>query len=117
MPLGGAYLLFDQIEVIEQPFARRRNPALGLACRRQQLVGLQQYAFVLGQAREQLIRTPLRAQAVRARQGLAMLLHLIGAEQLRPQRWRIAGKLLLCQVIAAQARPQTGPGFAYVFAA
>jgi hypothetical protein len=44
-----------------------------------------------------------------------MPFHLIGAKQFRPQRWRIAD--VRCQAIAAQARPQTGPGVAYAFTA
>jgi hypothetical protein len=64
-----------------------------------------------------LVRRALRAQAVRARQGLAILFHLVGAEQFRPQRRRIADVLMLCQAIAAQARPQADRGVAYAVTA
>lgn len=79
----------------------------------QQFAGLQHNVFILGQAREQLIRRALCAKTVRGRQGLAMLFHLVGAKQLRAQRWRIADGLqsrtAMAQprkAMAAQARPQ-----------
>jgi hypothetical protein len=46
-----------------------------------------------------------------------MLLHLLGAQQFRPQWRSIACVLLLCLGIAAQARPQAVPGVAYAFSA
>ena len=117
MPLGCAYLFLNQIKIIQQPFARRRNPAVGLDCRRQQRAGLQQNVFIFRQAREELIGRALRAQSVRARQGLAVLFHLVGAIQFCPQRRRIADVTLASRAIAAHVRPQTGPGVAYACAA
>jgi hypothetical protein len=42
---------------------------------------------------------------VRGRQGLAMLFHLVSAEQFRSQWWLVAG-VLLCQAVSAEARTQ-----------
>jgi hypothetical protein len=39
VPPGCANLLFDQIEIIEQPFTGRRNPAVRLDCVCQQGAG------------------------------------------------------------------------------
>ena len=91
MPLGGANLLFDQIKVVEQPFPGRGNPAVCLDRLNQQVADSNEDGFILSQPLQQpALRTP-RAQLVRARQGLAMLLHLIGAEQLRSQWGLVAG--------------------------
>jgi hypothetical protein len=41
-------LLFDQIEVVEQPFSGRCNPAVGLNRLHQQIAGFNQETFILG---------------------------------------------------------------------
>ena len=89
--LGRADLLFDQIEIIEQPFAGRRDPAVRLDRLCQQIADSDQDVFILSQPAQQLVRSAVRAQLVQASQGLAVLLHLIGAEELRTQRWLAAG--------------------------
>ena len=43
-------------------------------------------SLVLGQPRQQLVGPSARCQAMRSREALAVLLHLVGAEQLRAQR-------------------------------
>ena len=91
MPSGGADLLFDQVEVIEQPFPGRCNPAVCLDRLGQQVPDAKQDLFVLSQPRQQQIRGASRTQWVRTRQVLAVLFHLIGAEQLRSQRWLVTG--------------------------
>ncbi len=57
MPPGGANLLFNQIEVVEQPFPGRRNPAVCLYRLRQQIVDADQDAFILGQSCQKAIRS------------------------------------------------------------
>jgi hypothetical protein len=47
--LGRANLLFDEIEIVEQPFPGRRDPAVRLDRGRQQVAGLDQDRLVLGQ--------------------------------------------------------------------
>ena len=69
VPLGRADLLFDQVEVVEQPFAGRRDPAVRRDRRGQQVAGFEQDALVLGQPREQLVRRAARRQPVRAPRG------------------------------------------------
>ena len=111
MSLGRANLFFDQIEVVEQPFPGRRNPAVRLDRRRQQIAGSDQDAFVLRQPRQQLVRSASRTQRVRFRQGLAMLLHLVAAEQFRSQR-RLGIGEFFGQAVSAKAFPPTDQGFA-----
>jgi hypothetical protein len=88
--LAGAYLLFDQVEIVEQPFAGRRERLAGGGGRLQQLAGRHQNAFVIRQALEQPVaartQAAARPQLVRARQGLAMALHLLRAVQRGAQR-------------------------------
>jgi hypothetical protein len=107
MSFGRANLFFDQIEVVEQPFPGRRNPTIRHDRLHQQAAGSGQDAFILGQSRQELIRRISRAQFVQARQGPAMLLHLIAAEQFRSQRW-LADGVLFCQTVSAETRPQMG---------
>ena len=91
---GRADLLFDQVEVVEQPFPGRRNRALRLDRCSEQIEGTDQDAFVLRQPREEPVRNAFQSQTVRARQGLAMALHLLAAEQLRAQRLFVAGETI-----------------------
>ena len=81
--LGRADLLFDEIEVVEEPFRGRRDPALGGDRRRQQVAYVDQHDLVCCQPRQELVRRAPRSELVRGRKGPPMLLHLIGAEQLR----------------------------------
>ena len=85
VPFGGADLLFDQVEVIEQPLAGRRDAVAGGSRRFQQIAGADQDRFVVAQPREQPVARACRAPPVRPRQGSAVLLHLVGAVQLRAQ--------------------------------
>jgi hypothetical protein len=44
---GGSDLLFDQIEIVQQPFASRRDTPVGSYGRGQKLTGFIQYLFVI----------------------------------------------------------------------
>ena len=55
MPPGGAGLLFDEVEVVEQPLPCRLDAVLRRNRRRQQVAGLDQHALIRGQARQQLV--------------------------------------------------------------
>ena len=83
---GRLDLLFDEIEVVEQPFPGGRDAVVRCDGCRQPAAGLDQHALVRGQPRQQLIRHASLDQAVGGRQPHAVLFHLIRAEQLRPQR-------------------------------
>ena len=91
VPLGRADLLFDQIEVVEEPFPGRRDPSVRLDRRRQQGAGFRQDAFILRQPGQKPVPDSSRPQAMRAGKGLAMRSHLLAAEQFRTQRRSVAG--------------------------
>ena len=67
MPLGGADLLFDQVEVIEQPFPGRADPS---GCRHrlhEQGTDVDQGPLIGVQPHQQLVRCVARGQAVSRR--------------------------------------------------
>ena len=115
VPLGHADLFFDQVEVVEEPFPGGRDPAVRIDRRRQKGACSLQDAFILRQPGQKRIPDPSRTQPVRARKGLAMLLHLFIAEQFRTQRRFVAG-VHFRRSGPAEARPQVaqvrGDGFA-----
>ena len=87
MPLGSADLLFDQMEVVDQPFAGRRDALI----RRQGSVSrlhtsISMFSLSASRASSESRVRP-RTDLVRGGERLAVLLHLIGAEKLRSQ-WR-----------------------------
>ena len=104
MPLGRTNLFFDQIEVIEEPFPGWRDTAFFLNGSSQKLAGFDEEVFIFSQPREKLVLSAFLAQLMRAGKRLAMLLHLVGAEQLQAQRRRI-GRELLGGAISTEARP------------
>ena len=91
VPLGRADLFFDQIEVVEEPFPGRRDPAVRVDRRRQQVAGSRQDPFILRQPCQKRVSNSSRTHLVRAREDFAMLLHLFAAEQFRPKRRLVAG--------------------------
>ena len=101
--MGSPDLLLDQVEIVEQPFGRRRYPAIVPGRRGQQLAGIDQDRFVVVQARQQEIPRAGRGDPVGSRERPAMALHLVGAEQFRAQ----------CRLVAqspVQVRPAAKPG-------
>ena len=84
--LGGPDLLFDEVEIVEQPIASRCDPALLGGRAGQQGTHLDQHTLVRGQSWQELVGSTARRQAVRGGKCLAVQFHLLGAEQLRPQR-------------------------------
>src|SRR4030095_14868899 len=91
MPLGRTDLLVDQVEIVEQPFRGGSNATVGRDGRSQQIADLDQEAVVLGQAYQKLIANAAWRQPMRHRKALAVLLHLIGVEQIRSQRRLFVG--------------------------
>ena len=92
VPPGRADLLLDQVEVVEQPLARRRDSAVAVHGFGEQRPDGQQHRLVLRQPRQQPVRSMLRAQPVRGGQHSSVLHHLLAAEQLRAKRWLFAGE-------------------------
>ena len=76
MPLGGADLFLDQVEVVEQPLAGRGDPALFGGYRGQLPADTDQRVFVGRQPIQQAVRDASRSQPVRCRQRPAVLGHL-----------------------------------------
>ena len=86
MPPGSANLLFDEIEIVEQPFPRRDDAAIGRQRLGQQPASFDQDSFVVGESCQQAIGGPARRQLVRGGQEPPVLLHLVVAEQFGAQR-------------------------------
>jgi hypothetical protein len=103
VPLGRADLLFDQVEIIEEPFAGRGDAAIGSDRFGEQLADVFEDFFVLGEAGQQLVGRAARRQAVRGSERPAVLLHLVGAVELRSQR-RFFARVLRERIGAAEAR-------------
>ncbi|MNS70210.1 hypothetical protein D3C72_1035510 [compost metagenome] len=86
MALGQADLLFDQVEVVQQPFVGGGELAVLLHGFDQQRAGFAQQGLVFIQARQQLVLRAECAQHVRLGQRPAVRFHLHGVEQFRAQR-------------------------------
>ncbi len=103
--LRGAYLFLDEVEVVEQPFAGRRDRPLQLGQARQLRRDVGQHRPVRRKARQQAVGGTGEDELVRRREALAVLRHLVGGEQLRSQR-RLFGarQCLLHGVVQAGPR-------------
>ena len=86
MPLRGADLLLDQVEVIQQPLARGRDAPRALRRLRKHAAYFNQHRLVLLQPVQQRIGGMPGAQAMLVSQHNAVLVHLVGAEKLGTQR-------------------------------
>lgn len=86
MPLRGANLFFDQIEVIQQPFCRGRHLPSGLDRLRQLIARIDDDVFIFGETRQQQVASTLGIEFVSVGQDAPVLLHLQDAEQLGAQR-------------------------------
>jgi hypothetical protein len=80
MTFGGADLLFNQVEVVQQPLAGGCDGTIGHHRFGEQVAYEQQHAFVFGKARQQLVARARSRHLMRQRQGLAVLQHLVRAE-------------------------------------
>ena len=111
MSSGRANLLFDEIEVVEQPLPRRDDATVSLQSGGQQTARFNQDLFIVRKSREQSIGRPLPCQRVCRRKGFPMLLHLLGAEQLGAQG-RLVGYIATGEDAPVQTqhpRPQCFP--------
>jgi hypothetical protein len=85
MPAGHLDLLFDQVEVVEQPFGRVGN-APGLVHGLSRAVVVSEQLFIFTQPREQTVGAPLHYNRVAFGEGFGMLDQLCDAEHLCAQR-------------------------------
>ena len=86
-----ADLLFDQVEIVQQPFGGRFDTAVLSVGRRHQIIRLDQHPLVLVQSRQQFVASSPHSQLVRRRDRLGMPFQLIDAEQFRSQRLFVRG--------------------------
>ena len=93
-PLRRPNLFLDKIEVVEQPFSGRSNPAACLHGLSHQVADFKKDGFVCGKPCQQPLRGTVLAHGVQGRKGPAVLFHLRSAEQFRPQRRILAGALI-----------------------
>ena len=70
-PPDGADLLFDQVEIVEQPFGGRLDAAALIGRRRHEIVGLDQHTLVFVEPRQELIARPPDGQTMRGRDRLS----------------------------------------------
>ena len=85
MPSCQADLLFDQIEVVEQPGFGRHDPLSGRCCGGDDVVGRQQNLRIVRQPRQQPVRPRTRIDSILTRQRDRVTLQLLDAEQFRTQ--------------------------------
>ena len=76
MAAGGPDLLFDQVKIVQQPFVRRRHPAVGCHRGHNHLMRFEQHRFVLLQAAQQVVRSSSRVHFVTTGQSFCMPLEL-----------------------------------------
>ncbi len=112
MPLGGADLILDQIEVIEQPFPGRRDPAVLRDRDHEQPADADQDGFIVLEASQQAIRRVSGHQEVRVGEPLAVLFHLYGAEEFGAQR-RFVAAIARGQTVSRAPVPPLEQGFAH----
>ena len=103
VPPRRANLFLNQIKVVKQPFPGRCYAAIRPDVLCQQGVNVKQNMFISGQALQKAVVVRPGRQLMCARKYLAVLLHLGGTEQLRPQGRFIAEKTMR-RVTSAQAR-------------
>ncbi|HSW27737.1 MAG TPA: hypothetical protein VLJ62_33595 [Burkholderiaceae bacterium] len=88
MALGGAHFFLDEVEVVEQPFARGRDEALPLGDVGEQCAGFGEHFLVVAKPAQQAITAVRPRQLMPGGQVPAMQLHLVGGEQLRT-KWHL----------------------------
>src|SRR4029079_14328508 len=87
----------------------RRDAAIGGDRSRQEIADLRQQRFVVGEANEQAIRAAAKREAMRERELLAVLLHLLRAVQLGAKRRllvRVLAGILVDRLSSAEPRTE-----------
>ena len=82
MPARGADFFFDEIEVVEQPFRRRREAAVRVCRRGEAFAEIDQDPLVRCQSGQQSVRQRCLAQHVLRGKALTVQYHLLGTEEL-----------------------------------
>ncbi len=91
MACGEPELLFDEIEVVNDPFGRRRDAATAFTCPNDGLVGLLENAMVVLQASEERLgMIGLLNRLVPTGEGSGVLSELVDAVEVTAQRLLIA---------------------------
>jgi hypothetical protein len=102
---------FDDVEIVEQPFPGRCNPAVRPHVLRQQVVNLKQETAIVGQSRQKPVPRASGLQPMHVGKDLTVLFHLIGAEQLRSEGQFIGGEPAR-RATATEPRPRAEKTFA-----
>ena len=84
--LGRPHLFLDEVEVVEQPFAGRRDAANRIGAAREQRTTVCDDPFVVAEPGQQVVTAASSSQLVPGCQVAAVLLHLLGREELGTQR-------------------------------
>ncbi len=92
VPTGRPNLLLDQIEIVEEPLARRCDPSFCHDGRRYQLVRLHQDGLVVLKPWQEPVRASLTINLMPSRDGLGVRLKLIDAQKLRSERQFATGR-------------------------
>ena len=95
MPAGHLDLLFDQVEIVEQPFGRVGD-APGLVHGLSRAVVGSENLLIFTQPREQSVGAPLRDDRVVFGEGFGVVDQLLEAEHLRAQAARSSEKVRAC---------------------
>ena len=85
----GPDLLLDQVEVVEQPLARRRDPAILLERGCDECEGRDEDGLVLGEAGEETVVAAVHVDGVPGRHLGCVQRELLRREELAPKRLRI----------------------------
>jgi len=83
---GQPDLILNQIEIVQQPLCRRRDAPIAGHRGGDQVIGLDENAFVVVQARNQMVAAASFRHLVQHREAGGMARQLVDAEQLGPQR-------------------------------
>ncbi len=104
MQARGADLVVNQVQVVEQPFARGCNPMPSLDRIREQRATVAQDTFVIRQASQQAVGTFAGRDCVFASNNPPVFFHLLRAEQLGAQR------CIAVAAVVVDGQPTTGIG-------
>lgn len=90
MPPGGPDLLFDQVEIVEQPLAGGRDAMFPFDGRADELVGFEENSFVRCETGQQPVRTRMGVNLMPVRETFGMDFELRRIKQLLAERKIVA---------------------------
>ena len=100
---GGADLLFNQVSIVEQPFAGRGNAVIFPDCMGQEAQCVKQDAFIFPKPGAQAVWQVRRIDLVRCGKEVPVPIHLLDAEELSAQQ-RLNGHIGLDALPAEQPK-------------